>query len=100
MKKVFVKMTVMAAGALALACGLLLPRCLPPPDGCTPLKTRCNGHVAEICDGEQRWGSYMDCDQTAAQSGGSWVCCVPPNDAGAAQATCLPTNQCPAGGAS
>lgn len=86
----------LACAAMAVA-GILVSRCLPAPDGCTPLATRCSGHAAEICDGEQRWGVSVDCDQTAAQSGGSWVCC-PGNDDAGVGATCLPAGECPQGG--
>ena len=79
------------------ACGLFELQCLPPPDGCTPLTMRCNGSVAEICDGESRWGAFMSCDDVAAQSGGVWVCCATAGDAGAATATCVRAEQCSGG---
>ena len=74
---------------------VLILRCLPPASGCTPLATQCTGNVAEICDSEQRWGTYMDCTQIGQQSGGTWVCC-PNVDAGA---SCMP-NSCSAQGGS
>jgi hypothetical protein len=90
--------TLAAAAALGAA-ALLLPMCLPPPDGCTPLATRCNGERAEICDGATRWSLVMDCAEVAAQSGGDWVCCaLGPADAGAsAEHTCLPPTECSGG---
>jgi hypothetical protein len=90
--------------ALVLTCGLLAPMCLPPPDGCTPTATRCNGQVAEVCDGATRWSKVMDCAQVAAQSGGAWVCCAVMPDAGTApdagivpDHVCVPKSECPGG---
>ena len=96
----------LAAGIALCAAGLLASTCLPPPDGCVPTATRCNGQRAEICDGATRWSLVMDCTEVGAQSGGSWVCCDVTPDAGAVtdagvsqEHICLPANQC-AGGAS
>ncbi len=69
---------------------ILLSHCRPP-DGCIANATRCNGRVAEICNSQGRWDSFMDCDEVEAQSGGSWACeepghlCLPaqPQDGGA-----------------
>lgn len=92
------KLEAFAGGVLVVALGCAVLRCLPSPDGCTPLATRCNANVAEICDDNERWGMYLDCNEVAAQSGGTWVCCAPAGDAGAAGATCLPAGTCPQGG--
>lgn len=72
-------------------------RCLPPPDGCTPLATQCNGPVAEICDEQMRWGGYLNCDEIAKQSGGAWVCCPENSDAGRPEATCVRATDCHGG---
>ena len=85
---------VLSSAVVAVA-GFALPMCLPAADGCTPLATRCSGNAAEICDGDQRWGTSLDCNQVAQQSGGIWACCVAEVEAGA---TCLPKNDCPQGG--
>ncbi len=58
-------------------------------DACTPNETRCNGNSAEICDSEQRWGAFMDCDQVGRYNAGTWVCAKPEQDAGV---TCLPVD--------
>jgi hypothetical protein len=92
--------------AALCAAAMLLPMCLPPPTGCVPTATRCDGQQAEVCDGANRWTVTQDCDQIAAQSGGSWTCCAIPSDAGVApdggpgpDHVCVPSSQC-TGGAS
>ena len=93
-KRVGLTLAVLAVGLGAL----LATHCLPPADGCTPQATRCNGQSAEICDGEQRWGVFMDCKEVAAQSGGEWMCCREPVAEGVIGHTCAPVAQCPNGG--
>ena len=59
------------------------------------------GQQAQVCDGANRWTVVEDCDQVAAQSGGSWSCCAIPSDAGVApdggpgpDHVCVPSGQC------
>ncbi len=72
--------------------------CLPPPDGCTPITSRCNGPRAEVCDADTRWELVMDCNDVAAQSGGAWACCAlaTGDDAGPLH-TCVPAGECDGG---
>ena len=85
--------------AVVLALGPLVPGCLPPSDGCEPLTTRCNGPIAEICGGDERWGTILDCNEVAAQSGGEWVCCAYEDETGETGHTCLTPDECPKGSA-
>jgi hypothetical protein len=37
-------------------------------------ETRCAGAVAQVCGSDERWTDVMNCDDVAAQSGGTWRC--------------------------
>jgi len=58
-----------------------------PDDHCQANATRCSGASAEVCGSDERWVEIMNCDDVAAQSGGSWSCQSLENDGGH---TCLP----------
>lgn len=66
-------------------------------DGCTPLDTRCDGHVAQLCDTAADWIDVVDCDRVTAQTGELWTCVElqPPQDGGVAGATCVPADPRP-----
>ena len=38
---------------------------------CDPLETRCQGDLVQICDGEGRWQTFVNCSTTTP---GRWVC--------------------------
>ncbi|MCC7540001.1 MAG: hypothetical protein IT379_27525 [Deltaproteobacteria bacterium] len=73
--------------AIAAACD--------PVDHCTINTTRCQGAVAQICDADERWFELMNCDEVAAQSGGTWSCQALPDQGGHA---CLPVDEAGADG--
>lgn len=80
-----------AAAAVALA----LAGCpLPPPDGCTPLATRCSPEgVPQSCSPSQRWTSgalQRPCAQRAAGS----VCCRARSPYGTELYACVPQSAC------
>lgn len=84
---------------LRSALGLLVAVCLTgcPSETCTPLETRCNGAVAEICGDDQRWQAFEDCAQVSQQSGQAFSCCYQAGDDDAGLPgghTCVPDNQC------
>lgn len=60
-----------------------------PVDHCPVNTTRCSGAVVEICGADERWVELMNCDEVAAQSGGTWSCQAVPDQSGYA---CLPTD--------
>src|SRR5207244_5555546 len=67
-------------------------------DGCEPLASRCDGHVAELCDADRDWIVVADCDEVSRQTGATWVCVTPAPgqvDAGIDGATCLPIDTRP-----
>ena len=66
-------------------------------DGCTPLNTRCDGQVAQLCDTETDWIDVVDCDQVTARTGEPWTCVDldPKRDAGVDGATCVPADPRP-----
>lgn len=45
-----------------------------PADPCRVNETRCSGAIAQVCGSDERWTDVMNCDEVAAQSGGSWSC--------------------------
>ena len=71
----------------------------PASEQCTPLETRCQVNVAEICGGDQHWQAFEDCQQTSQQSGQLFSCCFQAGDDAGTPAghTCLPDNQCEGG---
>jgi len=57
---------------------LFLTGC-PKPDDCTPNETRCYLNRAQICGSDQRWRTFMDCEEL----GGTmidWTCCLQEGD--------------------
>ena len=83
--------------------GVLLPACPRVSNDCAPTATRCDGDLALICNGAAQWTIAQDCTQVAEQSGGSWVCCAVPPDAGSPENgdpgpdhLCVPSNVCAA----
>ena len=64
---------------------------LPPPDGCTPLATRCSpAGVPQRCSQTQRWSSG-----SLATCGGSATCCLARSPYGGRLVhACVPRAQC------
>ena len=63
---------------------------LPPPDGCTPLATRCSpAGVPQRCSQTQRWSSG-----SLATCGGSATCCLARSPWGNNVHACVPRAQC------
>ena len=61
---------------------------LPPPDGCAPNTTRCNGSTPQVCSATQRWTQIM---QPCVNS----VCCeVPGVLTGRIIHSCAQQSQC------
>lgn len=71
---------------LLAMCALALCAC-EPVDHCRVNDTRCSGQTAQVCDSDQRWVEIMNCDEVAAQSGGTWTCRMLDDGSGHA---CLP----------
>lgn len=74
-----------------LLLALALSACpLPPPDGCTPLATRCSpAGVPQRCSQTQRWSSG-----SLATCGGSATCCLARSPWGNNVHACVPRAQC------
>ena len=68
-------------------------------DGCTPLASRCDGNVAELCDPDGDWFVVADCDAVDPRRPVPWTCVAPSamaeRDAGLATATCVPVEPLP-----
>lgn len=76
---------------LSLAAVVALCGCpLPPPDGCTPMATRCSpAGVPQRCSQTQRWSSG-----SLASCGGSATCCLARSPWGNSIHACVPRAQC------
>lgn len=74
-----------------LAVSLALTACpLPPPDGCTPMATRCSpSGVPQRCSQTQRWSSG-----SLATCGGSARCCLSRSPWGNTVHACVPAGAC------
>lgn len=77
--------------AVSLALALQLSGCpMPPPDGCTPMATRCSpSGVPQRCSQTQRWSSG-----SLATCGGSATCCLARSPWGNNVHACVPRAQC------
>ena len=42
---------------------------------CETNDTRCQGNVAQICDGDGDWAELMDCDEVVGEPEVEWRCC-------------------------
>jgi len=77
---------------------LLLSGC-PMPDDCTPAETRCFNNRAQICGSDQRWRTFLDCEELGGQMI-DWTCCWMPEDVELgvpAGCTCVEGAGCPEG---
>lgn len=63
---------------------------------CTPGESRCNGNIAEICDGNGLWVTNEDCSKVQAPYPTTWTCCYIAKHKGY---TCMPQNVCSPDGA-
>ena len=59
---------------------VLLSGC-PMPDDCTPADTRCYLNNAQICGSDQRWRTFMNCNELGGEMI-DWTCCMLPAEDG------------------
>ena len=84
------RMTILAVALAAMSAGCRLH------DGCTPLSSRCDGRVAQLCDTATDWVDVVDCDAVSAQTGEPWSCVeLDPKQDGVSGATCVPDDPRP-----
>jgi hypothetical protein len=58
-----------------------------PEKKCLVNETRCSGEEVQVCESDERWATFMDCNEVSAFSGGQWTCL--PLEDGSGH-TCLP----------
>jgi len=78
-----------ATAVFLIAGTSLLSGC--PHDGCAIGTTRCSGNMAQICNSNTNWETFMDCDDIHEGEEG-WDCAV---IEGTEDCTCLPHEEPP-----
>lgn len=58
-----------------------------PEEKCQVNQTRCSGDEVQVCESDEHWATFMDCNEVSAFSGGPWTC-VPLEDGSGH--TCVP----------
>lgn len=58
-----------------------------PEEKCAFNETRCSGSEVQVCETDEHWATFMDCEEVSAFSGGQWACM--PLEDGSGH-TCLP----------